>query len=89
MKDLIEKLAEQAGMSVDKYGLATDAENGLEDGVDIYKFAKLLIKETRIKAIEEVRQALKLADWPIGSLVIVEKTCERLSEKEPDQRYTR
>ena len=45
MNERIEKLAEQAGMIVDKYGLARDAENGLEDGVDIYKFAELIVKE--------------------------------------------
>ena len=45
MNELIEKLAEQAGMTIDKYGLARDAETGLEDGVDIYKFALSLIKE--------------------------------------------
>ena len=45
MNKRIEKLAEQAGMIVDKYGLARDAENGLEDGVDIYKFAELIIRE--------------------------------------------
>lgn len=53
------------------------------------KFAKLLIKEVRIKAIEEVRQELKWADWPISCLSFVENACKNLSEKEPDQRYTR
>lgn len=52
------------------------------------KFAELLIKETRLKAIEEVRQAVKWADWPITSLSIVEKACEKLSLEEPDNRYT-
>ena len=42
---LIEHLAEQCGMLVDKYGLARDAQTGLEDGVDIYKFAELLVRE--------------------------------------------
>lgn len=45
MNKRIEKLAEQAGMSIDKYGLAIDAENGLDDGVDIYTFAKLILQE--------------------------------------------
>lgn len=53
----------------------------------IKKFAELLIKETRLKAIEEVRQAVKWADWPISSLSIVEKACEKLSLEEPDNRY--
>lgn len=50
-------------------------------------FAELLIKETRLKALEEVRQAVKWADWPITSLSIVEKACEELSLEEPDNRY--
>lgn len=45
MNERIQELAEQAGMIVDKYGLARDAENGLEDGVDIYKFAELIVQE--------------------------------------------
>ena len=45
MNERIEQLAEQAGMTIDKYGLARDAETGLEDGVDIYKFARLLVLE--------------------------------------------
>ena len=54
---------------------------------ELSAFAELLIKETRLKAIEEVRQAVKWADWPISSLSIVEKACEKLSLEEPDNRY--
>ena len=54
----------------------------------IAKFAELLIKETRIKAIEEIRQEVKCANWPISSLSIVEKACEKLSLEDPDNRYT-
>ena len=45
----VEKLAEQVGMFVDKYGLARDAENGLEDGVDIFEFAKRIEAKLREK----------------------------------------
>jgi len=45
MNERIEQLAEQAGMIIDKYGLARDAQTGLEDGVDIYKFAELIVQE--------------------------------------------
>jgi hypothetical protein len=45
MNERIEQLAEQAGMIIDKYGLARDAQTGLEDGVDIYKFAELIVRE--------------------------------------------
>ena len=38
----IEKLAEQVGMCIDKYGLAFDAQNGLEDGVDAFGFARAI-----------------------------------------------
>ena len=44
-----EKLAEQVGMFVDKYGLARDAENGLEDGVDIFGFARAIEAKLREK----------------------------------------
>ena len=54
---------------------------------ELSAFAELLTKETRLKAIEEVRQAVKWADWPISSLSIVEKACEKLSLEEPDNRY--
>lgn len=59
----------------------------IENDVDIEKFVKLLVRETRIKAIEELRQEVKWASWPIDSLVIVEKACEDLWKKEPDNRY--
>ena len=45
MNERIEQLAEQCGMTVDKYGLARDAETGLEDGVNIFKFAELIVRE--------------------------------------------
>ena len=44
MNKRIEQIAEQCGMTIDKYGLARDAQTGLEDGVDIYKFAELLVR---------------------------------------------
>ena len=59
----------------------------IENDVDIEKFVKFLVRETRIKAIEELRQEVKWASWPIDSLVIVEKACEDLWKKEPDNRY--
>jgi hypothetical protein len=51
------------------------------------KFAELIVEETRVKAIEEVRQQLKWADWPISSWAIVEDACEKLSQRKPDNRY--
>jgi hypothetical protein len=48
MNERIKQLAEQAGMIIDKYGLARDASTGLEDGVDIYKFAELIVRECGI-----------------------------------------
>ena len=68
---------------------ATDGFGGRAEYVfcftksELSAFAELLIKETRketrLKALEEVRQAVKWADWPITSLSIVEKACEELS----------
>jgi hypothetical protein len=43
----INKLAEQVGMFIDKYGLAFDAKNGLEDGVDVFGFAEAI--EAKLK----------------------------------------
>ena len=46
MNERIEKLAEQAGMHRDKFGMyfaGGDSHN--EDGVDLEKFAELIIKE--------------------------------------------
>lgn len=42
MDEEIEKLAEQVGMLIDKYGLALDAENGLDEGVDAFGFARAI-----------------------------------------------
>ena len=39
------KLAANAGMSFDKYGLAFANSDHAEDGVDLEKFANLLIQE--------------------------------------------
>lgn len=48
---------------------------------------KDIIKEVRLKALEELRQHVKYADWPIDSLVIVEQAVVDLSKKDPDKRY--
>lgn len=80
MNERIKQLCEQAKEYAHEH---TKDFTGNEPVVwmDYYteKFAELLIKETRLKAIEEVRQAVKWADWPITSLSIVEKACEELS----------
>ena len=47
------------------------------------------IAKIRALALEEFRQALKWADWNIGCVKIVDETCEKLQEKNPDSRYTR
>ena len=43
----IQKLAEQAGMTNDKFGMyfAKDFDSHCADGVDLEKFAELIIKE--------------------------------------------
>ncbi len=69
MNERIERLAEQAGMIVDKYGLARDAENGLEDGVDIYKFAELLLKD----AFTIIKEAMVGEDMTVVEEIIADR----------------
>jgi len=47
MNKLIQKLAAQAGMSDDKFGMffANDFDSHCADGVDLQKFAELIVKE--------------------------------------------
>jgi hypothetical protein len=79
MNERIKELAEQAGW------MMGDEVEGFNTRLE--KFAELIVEETRVKAIEEVRQQLKWADWPISSWAIVEDACEKLSQRKPDNRY--
>jgi hypothetical protein len=45
MNERIKKLAEQAGMSDDKYGMFFAKDKHDEDGVDLEKFAELIVQE--------------------------------------------
>lgn len=45
MNERIEQLASQAGMLRDKYGLYWNAHDNPDDGVDLEKFAELIVKE--------------------------------------------
>lgn len=45
MNERIKELAAQAGMHFDKYDLAFADNNHAEDGVDLEKFAELIIRE--------------------------------------------
>jgi hypothetical protein len=45
MNARIKQLAEQAGMTDDKYGMFFAKDKHDEDGVDLEKFAELLIQE--------------------------------------------
>jgi hypothetical protein len=50
MNEQIKKLAEQAGMSDDKFGMFFAKDKHNEDGVDLEKFAELLVAECLMKA---------------------------------------
>lgn len=63
-------------------GEYTDFEVGICTDEFLEKFAEMISREARLHAIEEVRQKLKWADWPIGCVSIVERACEELSAKE-------
>ena len=45
MNERIRKLAEQAGMTDDKFGMYFAKDKHNEDGVDLEKFAELIVKE--------------------------------------------
>jgi hypothetical protein len=45
MNERIEQLASQAGMLRDKYGLYWNAHDNPDDGVDLEKFAELIVRE--------------------------------------------
>lgn len=47
MNDRIKELAEQAGMTADKFGMffAKDYDSHCADGVDLEKFAELIVQE--------------------------------------------
>lgn len=46
MNERIKELASRAGMLCDKYGLYWNAHDNPDDGVDLEKFAELIVKET-------------------------------------------
>ena len=45
MNEKIKELAEQAGMTDDKFGMYFAKDNHDEDGVDLEKFAELIVRE--------------------------------------------
>lgn len=45
MNERIKELAEQAGMTDDKFGMFFAKDKHDEDGVDLEKFAELIVKE--------------------------------------------
>jgi hypothetical protein len=45
MNERIRQLAEQAGMTDDKFGMFFAKDNHNEDGVDLEKFAELIVRE--------------------------------------------
>ena len=47
MNERTKELAEQAGLSIDKYGLAWDKDNPREIGVDLERFAELVRQDER------------------------------------------
>ena len=49
MNELILELAKQAGMQRDKFGLYWNTHDNPNDGVDLEKFAELLVQEFLLK----------------------------------------
>ena len=46
MNERLKQLAEQAGMTDDKFGMYFAKDKHDEDGVDLEKFAELIVKDT-------------------------------------------
>jgi len=63
MNERIKELAEQAGMSDDKFGMffAKDFDSHCADGVDLEKFAELIIRECTMAC--EKNSHLALNGW--------------------------
>ena len=60
MNERIEQLASQAGMLRDKYGLYWNAHDNPDDGVDLEKFAELIVRECEnIIEFQDVDPAFK------------------------------
>jgi hypothetical protein len=55
MNERIEQLANQSGMLRDKYGLYWNAHDNPDDGVDLEKFAELLISAVMAEVKDEVQ----------------------------------
>jgi hypothetical protein len=53
MNERIKQLAEQAGMTDDKFGMFFAKDKHNEDGVDLEKFAELIVKECCNVLIQE------------------------------------
>lgn len=53
MMERIKELAEQAGMTDDKFGMFFAKDKHDEDGVDLEKFARLIAKECAVLAMTE------------------------------------
>jgi hypothetical protein len=56
MNERIKELAEQAGMTDDKFGMYFAKDKHREDGVDLEKFAELIVQEcmAQIKEVKEL-----------------------------------
>ena len=48
MNERMKQLAEQAGMTDDKFGMYFAKDKHREDGVDLEKFAELIVKECEV-----------------------------------------
>jgi hypothetical protein len=55
MNERIKQLAEQAGMTDDKFGMFFAKDKHDEDGVDLEKFAELIVKECADAIIKDSR----------------------------------
>jgi hypothetical protein len=65
MNERIRELAEQSGMTDDKFGMFFAVDNHNEDGVDLQKFAELIVRECLVK-IESKRSSGENTDsWTI------------------------
>ena len=78
MNERIRQLAEQAGMTDDKFGMffAEDFDSHCADGVDLEKFAELIVRE----CIEQVRAVGNLRGANDDMIYGVDTAAIRLSK---------
>ena len=65
MNERIQKLAGQAGMTDDKFGMFFAKDKHNEDGVDLEKFAELIVRECAETIQDFVDHRFPASEYPV------------------------